>query len=85
MVIIYCSASILKDVCTPYENWPNVAGMGRGGGRVDKCYKLSNSGGFGGGVAGDGGRIDPQFFILFPELGVDPILISFQDLYLSLV
>ena len=32
MVIIYCSASILKDVCTPYENWPNVAGMGRGGG-----------------------------------------------------
>ena len=28
MVIIYCSASILKDVCTPYENWPNVAGMG---------------------------------------------------------
>ena len=55
--------------------------MGRGGGRVDKCYKLSNRGG----VAGDGGRIDPQFFILFPELGVDPILISFQDLYLSLV
>ena len=36
-------------------------------------------------MAGDGGRIDPQFFILFPELGVDPIFISFQDLYLSLV
>ena len=71
MVIIYCSASILKDVCTPYENWPNVAGMGRGGGRVDKCYKLSNRGGCGGSVAGDGGRIDPQFFILFPELGVE--------------
>ena len=48
MVIIYCSASILKDFCTPYENWPNVAGMGRGGGRVDKCYKLSNRGGCGG-------------------------------------
>ena len=62
-----------------------MAGMGRGGGRVDKCYKLSNRGGCGGGVAGDGGRIDPQFFILFPELGVDPILISSQGLYLSLV
>ena len=31
-----------------YENWPNVAGMGRGGGRVDKCYKLSNRRGCGG-------------------------------------
>ena len=32
-----------------------------------------------GGVVGDGGRIDPQFFILFSELGVDPILFCFQD------
>ena len=32
-----------------YENWPNVAGTGRGGGRVDKCYKLSNRRGCGGG------------------------------------
>lgn len=31
------------------------------------------------GVVGDGGRIEPQFFILFSELGVDPILLSFQD------
>ena len=31
------------------------------------------------GVVGDGGRIEPQLLILFPELGVDPILLSFQD------
>ena len=31
------------------------------------------------GMVGDGGRIEPQFFILFSELGVDPILLSFQD------
>ena len=37
------------------------------------------------GVVGDGGRIEPQFFILFSELGVDPILLSFQDWYLSLI
>ena len=30
-------------------------------------------------VVGDGGRIDPQFFILFSEVGVGPILLSFQD------
>ena len=30
-------------------------------------------------VLGDGGRIDPQFFILFSEVGVGPILLSFQD------
>ena len=36
-------------------------------------------------MVGDGGGIDPQFFISLPELGVDPIFISFQDLYLSLV
>ena len=56
-VIIYCSSSVLKFVCTigkmtcnkSYENWPNVAGMGKGGGRVDKCYKLSNRRGCGGG------------------------------------
>ena len=36
-------------------------------------------------VVGDGGRIDPQFFILFSEVGVGPILLSFQDWYLSLV
>ena len=29
---------------------------------------------------GDGGRIDPQFFILFSELGVDPILFCFSRL-----
>ena len=27
--------------------------------------------------AGDGGWIEPQFVILFSELGVDPILLSF--------
>lgn len=31
------------------------------------------------GVVGDGGLIEPQFFILFSELGVDPILLSFKD------
>lgn len=31
------------------------------------------------GVGGDGVRIEPQFFILFSELGVDLILLSFQD------
>ena len=36
-------------------------------------------------VLGDGGRIDPQFLILFSEVGVGPILLSFQDWYLSLV
>ena len=65
MVIIYCSASILKDVCTPYENWPNVAGMGRGGGRVDKCYKLSNRG-----VCGGGWWTDrPPIFHFIPWIG----------------
>ena len=29
------------------------------------------------GVGGDGVRIEPQFFILFSELGVDLILLSF--------
>ena len=29
------------------------------------------------GVGGDGVRIEPQFFILFSELGVDPIFLSF--------
>ena len=37
------------------------------------------------GVMGNGGRIEPHFFILFSELGVDPIFLSFQDWYLSLV
>lgn len=31
----------------------------------------------GAGVVGDGGWIEPQFVILFSELGVDPILLSF--------
>ena len=65
MVIIYCSASILKDVCTPYENWPNMAGMGRGSGRVDKCYKLSNRGGCGGGWWTD----RPPIFHFIPWIG----------------
>lgn len=29
------------------------------------------------GVGGDGVRIEPQFFILFSELGVDLILLAF--------
>ena len=33
----------------------------------------------------NGGRIEPHFFILFSELGVDPIFLYFQDWYLSLV
>ena len=70
MVIIYCSASLLKDVCTPYENWPNVAGMGRGGGRVDKCYKLSYRGGVWWGVWGGGWWTDrPPIFHFIPWIG----------------
>ena len=37
------------------------------------------------GVMENGGRIEPHFFILFSELGVDPIFLYFQDWYLSLV
>ena len=46
--------------------------------KVDNLEVPSNRG-------GDGGRIEPQFFILFSELAVDPILLSFQDWYLSLI
>ena len=40
--------------------------MGRGGGRVDKCYKLSNRGGCGGGVTGmvDGSTPNFSFYSL---------------------
>ena len=31
----------------------------------------------GAGVVGDGGWIEPQFVIVFSELGVDPISLSF--------
>lgn len=34
------------------------------------------------GGVGDGERIEPQFFILFPEFGVDPILLSKIDICL---
>ena len=50
--------------------------------KVDNLEVPSNRGRDG---CGGGWRIEPQFFILFSELGVGPILLSFQDWYLSLI